>query len=91
MRWLTTITVVGALGVAAATSALAQQTNPCAAKDPATPKARSVGETTRPAAVNPRAAEAPGASPRMQAEIRRPGGGDARFGAGPALRPRQAP
>lgn len=81
MRTLTTVTMVGAITLAAVAPALAQQANPCAppsqkaqnpcaAKTPASQTAQSPAAVQTPTAKNPCAAKHPAASPETSRSFR---------------------
>jgi hypothetical protein len=91
MRGLATVTMVSVFTLTAVAPAMAQQLNPCAAKNPAGQKAQNPCRAKNPcASKNPCAAKAPSASPGILTAVKGPNERDARFGAGPTLRPPEA-
>jgi hypothetical protein len=91
MKKLATITLVGAFTVGAATAAMAQQANPCAAKRPAAQERQNPCAAKTPTtAKNPCAAKTPDAS-AASAAIKSPFERSPLFGSGPQLRGQQAP
>lgn len=86
MRGMTTVTLAGVLTLAAVAPAIAQQPNPCSAKQPQGRTMQNPCTSKNPTAKNPCAAKA-----RFDAAVKGPGNRDVLFGAGPTLRPPQSP
>ena len=91
MRGMTTVTLAGALTLAAVAPAIAQQSNPCAAKKPEGRTMQNPCASKKPTEKNPCAAGARFDAARVPAAMRDPSNRDMLFGAGPTLRPPQSP